>query len=520
MIQTERYPLTIHPDPRRVLFRPFFLGTERTTRILERLLRLTEAEVKRELDLIFQEFRYRHQAVEEYLARRAGEILDAGSSSGNSGAGIGASGFGATGSDGAGADTTNAGQVYLSDERRLLVGAYFTHEYALEAAALFNPSIVWHPDQAGMPEGCRRFVISLRATGEGHISSVEFRSGFMDAEAQIWLDSYSRYVTPPDDYEEGLLTRRLFLRKVHELGMDDGFAHKLSSALPEQIGYTEASAIIRGQEGYASHKIAADSILALLKANYQIRYKPDRALSERILFPYSPNEMNGMEDARFVAFSDESGKMTYYATYTAYNGRVIFPQLLETEDFLQFRVRTMAGEVVRNKGMALFPRKVGGKYLMLGRQDGENIYLMESDDLYFWHASRLLLAPVYAWEFVQLGNCGSPIETPEGWLVLSHGVGAMRKYCIGAFLLDRDDPFRVLARLPYPIITPLEEEREGYVPNVVYTCGAVVHAGKVIIPYAMSDYSTGFARVPLADLLDALKKEGKVENNLHSTSYL
>jgi predicted GH43/DUF377 family glycosyl hydrolase len=492
MVQTERFPLTIHPDPRRVLFRPFHLGPERTARILDRLFQLNEEEVRRELDTVFQEFKYRHQAVEEYLERRALEILGA-------------------------ADVDPVG---LSRERQLLAGAYFTHEYALEAAALFNPSIVWHPDQSGMPEGCRRFVISLRATGEGHISSVEFRSGFVDGEAQIWLDSYSRYVTPPDQYAEGLLSKAVFLRKVHELGMDDGFAGSLSAALPEQIGYTEAAAIIRAHEGYASHKVAADGILGLLKANYEISYKSDRALSERILFPYSPNEMNGMEDARFVAFTDDAGAVTYYATYTAYNGRVIFPQLLETEDFLRFRVRTLTGDVVRNKGMALFPRKVGGKYRMLGRQDGENIYLMDSDDLYFWHSSNLLMAPEYPWEFVQLGNCGSPIETPEGWLVLSHGVGAMRKYCIGAFLLDLEDPSRVLARLPYPLITPLEEEREGYVPNVVYTCGALLHAGKVIIPYAMSDYSTGFARVLLDDLLGALLKEGKVENNLHTSSYL
>lgn len=449
--------------------------------IVNRLLALTAEEVEAELSQVFQEFRHRHQAVESYLDRRAKEIL---------------SHFDL--------------KEELSPLHQLLIGAYFTNEYALEAAALFNPSIVWHPDQSNLPEGCRRFIISLRATGEGHISSIVFRSGFVDQNAGIWLDGYSRYVTPPDSYEEAYLSRDVFQRKLHELGLDDGFANSIVDKLPEEVCYSDVYPVVKENPAYQTHRVAGDGILALMKANYIINYSDDRALSERILFPYSPNEMNGMEDARFVEFTEEDGKTTYYATYTAYNGRVIFPQLLETRDFVDFRVKTMAGDVVKNKGMALFPRKVNGKYVMLGRQDGENIFLMESDNLFFWETSKLLLAPKYPWEFVQLGNCGSPIETPEGWLVLSHGVGAMRKYCIGVFLLDLNNPEVVLARLPYPILTPQGEEREGYVPNVVYTCGAVVHSGKLLIPYAMSDYSTGFATVPMDELMQALLAEREI----------
>lgn len=484
LLNVERYPLIIKPDTHRVLFRPFHLGNERMVLIVNRLLTLTEEEVEHELAQVFQEFRHRHQAVEAYLDRRAKEILS----------------------------FFNLPQE-LSPLHQLLIGAYFTHEYALEAAALFNPSIVWHPDQNNLPEGCRRFIISLRATGEGHISSIVFRSGFVDQNCGIWLDGHSRYVTPPNSYTEAYLTLDVFKKKIHELGLDDGFASSIASRLPENVSYSDVYPVVKEDPNYPSHRVAGDGILALMKANYEVHYSDDRALSERILFPYSPNEMNGMEDARFVEFTEEDGSKVYYATYTAYNGRVIFPQLLETRDFMDFRVKTMAGDVVKNKGMALFPRKINGKYVMLGRQDGENIYLMETDNLYFWETSQLLLAPKYPWEFVQLGNCGSPIETPEGWLVLSHGVGAMRKYCIGVFLLDLDNPQKVLARLPYPILTPEGEEREGYVPNVVYTCGAVVHADRLLIPYAMSDYSTGFATIAMEDLMGALRKEIELGKN-------
>ena len=251
---------------------------------------------------------------------------------------------------------------------------------------------------------------------------------------------------------------------------------------------------------------AADAVVALAESNYEIRFEEDQPLCERIIFPSTPNEVRGIEDARFVEFTDDDGARTFYGTYTAYDGRKTFPQLLETPDFLNFKSNTLNGPAVANKGLGLFPRKVGGQYACVGRQDGENIYLMFSDNPSFWYTKEILQRPTHPWEFVQLGNCGSPIETEAGWLVLSHGVGPMRKYCIGAFLLDLDDPQKVLGRLPEPLLTPAGNEREGYVPNVVYSCGGQIFDGDLIIPYAMSDYASGFASVPVDDLLDTLER--------------
>jgi predicted GH43/DUF377 family glycosyl hydrolase len=244
--------------------------------------------------------------------------------------------------------------------------------------------------------------------------------------------------------------------------------------------------------------------MALARANYEVECDPASDISERVIFPYSPAETNGIEDARFVRFVDDDGRPTYCATFTAFDGSVVLPQFVETDDFVRFRVSTLNGPAVANKGMALFPRKIGGSYAMLSRQDGENIFYMESDLLHFWHARRLIIKPTEAWEFVQVGNCGSPIEIEAGWLVLTHGVGPMRKYSIGAVLLDRDDPARVIGRLREPLLSPTENERAGYVPNVVYSCGAVIHAGRLVIPYSMSDFVTSFATVDLGELLRAL----------------
>jgi predicted GH43/DUF377 family glycosyl hydrolase len=437
---------------------------------------LSDPAVAEELYLVLNEFGDRHVRVENYLIARFEEIKTL--------------------------LTTDTEQ--LSHERKLLIGSYFTHEYALEAAALFNPSIVWHPEQPEGLDGSRRFVLSLRATGEGHISSVVFRTGSLDSQANVRLDEYSRFVTPPEVVEEVTLHKRPFFKRLVMLRLDEPFMQQLENDLPEVFTYEELYQLTKRHPFYSSHRVITEAMLALGKANYEIAYTDDHAMSERILFPYSPNEMNGIEDARFVQFTDDDGSITYYATYTAYNGRVIFPQLVETTDFRRFKVCMLEGKEAQNKGMALFPRKIKGKYRMLGRQDGENIFIMESDDLHVWREKTLLVAPEHPWEFVQLGNCGSPIETDAGWLVLSHGVGAMRKYCIGALLLDKDDPTKVLGDLPYPLLRPEGDEREGYVPNVVYTCGAIIHAGYLVIPYAMSDYMTGFAKVKIDTLLEEL----------------
>jgi predicted GH43/DUF377 family glycosyl hydrolase len=242
----------------------------------------------------------------------------------------------------------------------------------------------------------------------------------------------------------------------------------------------------------------------LASSNYEVQFQPEQRLSERILFPASPSQSNGIEDARFVCFQNDDGTHVYYATFTAFDGKLVLPQLVETSDFLHFRFITLNGPAAENKGMAIFPRKINGLYAILSRQDNENIYLMFSDNIHFWYEPKMILKPTFPWELVQVGNCGSPIETDAGWLVLSHGVGPMRKYCIGAFLLDRDNPAKVIGRLREPLLEPNENEREGYVPNVVYTCGALLHHGQLMIPYGLADYATSFATVALDEVLAAM----------------
>ena len=398
----------------------------------------------------------------------------------------------------------------LTEARQLLIGSYFTQEYALESAALFNPSIVWHPEQGGLPPGTRRFILSLRATGEGHVSSVGFRTGTIAASGTITLAAPTGFVTAPRVVADSRYEKSLFLRKLAELGVADAFVDLVFDALDDHftLGDLEGMLAQASRQQRSRRKEwepFATAILALARANYEIECDPDADISERVIFPYSPAETNGIEDARFVRFEEPDGAVHYYATCTAFDGNVMLPQFLATDDFVRFKVSTLNGPEIANKGFALFPRRIRGAYAMLSRQDGENLHVMESDMLHFWHSRRLVLRPTQPWEFVQIGNCGSPIETSAGWLVLTPGVGPMRKYAIGAALLDLDDPARVIGRLHEPLLSPDENERAGYVPNVVYSCGALVHAGLLVIPYSMSDYATTFATVPLADVLAAMK---------------
>jgi predicted GH43/DUF377 family glycosyl hydrolase len=480
-MKVTRTGIVLKPDASRVLFRPFTpAGNERPLRILSRVLALPEAEVVEMLGQVLSEFKTRHQRLLDYFLQRF-EFVQ-------------------------GLLPTNQP---LSQDRKLLIGAYFTHEYSLEAAALFNPSIVPHPDQTGLPEGTLRFILSLRATGEGHISSITFRTGTIDGQGKVQVETPSRYVTTPDHIPPVSYNKEIFWHQMQELGVADNIAETILKTLPGHFTVDEMSQEIQYLRRYAHHRNTefdrtASRLLNLAKSNYEIVYSPEQSLTERVIFPNAPNESNGIEDARFVRFVEDDGVATYVATYTAYDGRVTIPQLLETSDFLRFRICTLNGPEVQNKGMALFPRRIRGQFVMLSRQDAENLYLMYSDDLHFWHDKVPLLKPTYSWEFLQIGNCGSPIETEAGWLVLSHGVGPMRKYSIGAFLLDLEDPSRVIGRLAHPLLSPDELEREGYVPNVVYSCGSLVHAGQVILPYAMSDTASSFATVRLDELLAAM----------------
>jgi predicted GH43/DUF377 family glycosyl hydrolase len=401
----------------RVIIRPFIPGNPtQIEAIIARVLEMSEPTVVRELAIVRQEFDFRHFEIESVLLAHYRKVLP----------------------------------HVLTDEpvsldRQLLIGALFSGEYALESAALFNPSIVAHPDQSDVPVGAVRFVMSLRATGEGHISSIEFRTGLIFVDSTIHIDPISRFVTAPE-------------------------------RIPDP-----------------------DS-----ESNYALLFSERLAISERIIFPSSPAESNGIEDARFVRFIRPDGEAIYYATYTAYNGHVTLPQLIETSDFRCFKIITLTGGAVQNKGMAMFPRLINGRYAMLSRQDDENLFVMFSDSPYHWSNPQIILRPKQLWEYVKIGNCGSPIETPEGWLVITHGVGPMRKYCIGAVLLDLDDPTKVLGRLRTPLLSPEVNEREGYVPNVVYSCGSMIHDDHLIIPYAMSDAVSAIATVSLTELLSTL----------------
>ncbi len=480
-MQINRTGIVLSPSKQRVVLRPFEPPTnDRILRVIARVSTLAEKDVDSLLEQVMQEFHGRHQKPHAFFERRFQKIR-----------------------------RHLLTDTPLTENRRLLLGAYFTQEYALESAALFNPSLVWHPDQSNLAEGSRRFAMSLRAVGEGHISSIVFRSGTITKDLTISVDEPVRFVTTPNFVPDSRYENGLFRRKLIELGLGTPFIYDVLSSLEheftlEQLENRLNVSLRENRSRLAELAPLVDQVVTLAKSNYEIQYTPDHELSERVVFPFSPTETNGIEDARFVHFQEEDGRSTYYATYSAYDGKMVLPQLLETSDFLRFKMHTLNGPVVSNKGMALFPRKINGHYAMLSRQDGEHLFLMYSDMLYFWYTKELIIKPANPWEYVQMGNCGSPIETKTGWLVLTHGVGPMRKYCIGAMLLDLENPSKIIARLQEPLITPNEIEREGYVPNVVYTCGAIVHKGHLVIPYAMSDYATTFATIEVSQLLSAM----------------
>lgn len=419
--------LCLRPDPTRVVMRHFKPSIEprdlnppdrtRMTHIVDRVLALDSQAVSRQLAEVLESFEGRHRRLLTAFETRADAV-----------------------------EIVHSVQAPLTQVQRQLIGAYFLHEYSFEAAALFNPSIIAHPDQSALQSGERRVIVSLRAVGEGHVSSLTFRSGIVSPDGTVIIGPTARLASIPH------LQRR---------------------------------------------------VVATLRDAMEVIFEPEGDISERVIFPVTEAQSNGIEDARFVEFGDDNHR-TFYATYTAYSGRAIRSELLETTDFERFTMTPLTGSAARNKGMALFPRKINGRYAMIGRQDNENLYLIYSDDLYSWGEGVALLEPRFPWEFVQIGNCGSPIELEEGWLLLTHGVGPMRRYSIGAALLDKQDPSRVLARLPEPLLRPELSAREGYVPNVVYTCGAMLLNGRIILPYAVCDTLSRFATIEIPALLRAM----------------
>ena len=477
------------PDPRRVIAKPFLPGEEvyspdgksRVKMVLDRILAIPEDAVAGLLAEVLSNFAHRHRDFTQVLHHHFQSVahhLDQG--------------------------------VMPSEERRLLIGAYFTHEYSIEAAALFNPSIVVAPDQGGLDPGGgqQRFIMSVRAVGEGHISSIGFRTGVIDERCNLTFDQVSNYAIT-GMRQKPHYDKHLFGLKLAELGADNEIAAHVLNPLPDRFTFDELerSLALLDEKRVFPQVIAFETtkiIHLLASSNYMAVYPRESPVSERVIFPAGPRETQGMEDARFVRFVHEDGSVVYYATYTAFDGLEVLPQLIETADFVSFRVGTLNGSHARNKGMALFPRLIDGKYVMLGRSDSENTYLMRSDNVRFWNETQLLQMPQRAWELIQIGNCGSPIETEAGWLVLTHGVGPMRRYAIGVMLLDLEDPSRVIAHLPEPLLVPEPDEREGYVPNVLYSCGSMVHRDHLVLPYGFSDGGIKIALVRLPDLLELL----------------
>jgi len=424
-------PIELRADPSRVVIRPFVPADDpvllplrprpRAQRIVDRVLALDDAALEAEFDHVSANLADRHRDVQQVLLRRFHEI------------------------NGLLIDHSS-----VKNEQALLIGAYFSEEYAFEAAALFNPSIVAHPDQGGLLPGELRFILSLRAVGEGHVSSVTFRTGVCGPDGSVAVNDPGSYTVAPR-------------------------IENIPGGVPDDPG---------------ARLICEES----------------HNLSETVIFPITLNQRHGIEDMRLVRFTDDDGNVTYYGTYTAFSGQSIRQELLRTTDFATFELNALRGEAANGKGMALFPRRIDGRYAMLGRQDHENIWLLTSSDLYDWQdGGQIVVTPRWPWEFIQIGNGGSPIEIEEGWLVITHGVGAVRNYCLGVCLLDRDDPTKLLGRMTHPLLRPSAEERFGYVPNVAYTCGAMVHGRTLVLPYAVADSYTTFATIPIDQLLTGME---------------
>jgi predicted GH43/DUF377 family glycosyl hydrolase len=496
----QRSGVDLRPDATRVVARPYLpadigpvLGASRVQRLVDRVLALPKADIEPTLRDVRARFADRHVDLDEVL-------------------------------EGSFARISGLAEVPrgLPRDVRSLLAAYFVHEYSIEAAALTNPSIVAAPDQTGAPGGWLRVIVSLRAVGEGHISSIELRTGMVGPGGEVRID-------PPRAPLLGhrympLYDKEVFVAALHEVIADGGErfdetgamvpdrrrgpAELAMAALPDRFTMEELEGALRHLELPGVARDAAAQAKAtihwLAESNYELAFPARSYPCQRVLFPVGPSESHGMEDARLVRFTRDDGSAVYYATYTAYDGFHVLPQLIETQDFSTFRIATLTGRAARNKGIAIFPRKLGGRYVALARSDAENNYLMWSDHVRVWRESERIQVPVRPWELMQIGNSGAPIETEAGWLVITHGVGPMRTYALGAILLDREDPRRVIGHLPDPLLLPEEQERDGYVPNVVYSCGQIVHDGTLVLAYGASDTVTRFATVELDAVLAAL----------------
>jgi beta-1,2-mannobiose phosphorylase / 1,2-beta-oligomannan phosphorylase len=486
-------PITINrrnirflPDPSRVIVRFLYLEPARSVNVIRAVLGLSDSEVTYVFGQVLRNFSLRHRNISKIFEKNYNRISSL---------------FTQMGVD----------PESLSFSRKLLIGSYFTMEYAIESAAFFNPSIIEHPDQTSLRRDEKRVIISFRATGEGHISSIVFRTGVLDKDSNLTLEPAGKMMEEAEHIRRHLYDKESFKSKLDEM-LDFHTiipSDLILDKLPDKFTYGELRDTISAAR--TTLHLAADKdllfnqIIWLASSHYELEFSYDTHISERVIFPVSATERNGIEDARFVKFREEDGSDMYYATYTAYSGITVLPKMLSTRDFYHFKIWPLHGEIAQSKGMALFPRKINGRYAMLSRLDGFNNYIAFSDKLTIWREARLIQQPRYPWEFVQIGNCGSPIETEEGWLVITHGVGPMREYVLGASLFDLQNPEKEIGRLSKPILAPNTEEREGYVPNVVYSCGSMIHNKDLILPYAMSDFGSTYATLDVRELLNILK---------------
>jgi predicted GH43/DUF377 family glycosyl hydrolase len=474
-----RLPVRLTADASLTITRFFWLGPARARRLIQRIAGLNEDQVAQLLASTMRDFDHLHIDLEgiflEHYEQAAQRLQIA---------------------------------APPTARRMLLIGAYFTLEYAFASAALFNPSMAPAISQEGLPAGALRFAMSMRAVGEGHISSVVFRRGVIDANGNITMEEPGPYHEPSRKVENRMFSKAKFRVKLAEMGMRDAAMDPVLGKLNDPFTLRDLHEILYHMEeaGEVVSPATSDarSFEWLGSCDYDIESAPGADITQVVLFPMCDAESQGMEDMRIVRFTDDDGAVRYYGTYTAFNGQKTLPQIIEMPRPGLARVRSLKGRCAKNKGLALFPRKVGGRYMMSARIDGENLYILTSDDVLVWDDATRVQEPKHPWQYVQVGNCGSPIETEAGWLLLTHGVGAMRRYCIGATLLDRDDPTKVLGQLDSPLVTPQADERRGYVPNVVYSCGGMVHNDTLFIPYGISDAATGFASVSLDALLSRL----------------
>lgn len=482
-VSVTRKNLRFFPDSSRVIARFFMNGDLRTRNLVNRIIQLTDYQVNQALEQTLREFASRHRNVSRLFFKHCENIRSI-------------------------IEGMDINFEDLSDERKMLIGSYCTMEYSLESAALFNPSIIEDLDQSYLKIGEKRVIISFRATGEGHISSIVFRRAILDANNDLHLSRVGDYVDMAEIYHKKLYDKKRFIKKLKEMQVPEKYFGAIMDDLPDRFEYyhlkNAVNYLLKNTEMSSSKRVAFEEITWLVDSFYDIRFHKDVDLTERVIFPISESESRGIEDARFVNFLEDDNTTKIFATYTAYNGHTILPKLISTEDFYTFRIMPLHGKGAQGKNLALFPKKIKGKYAMLSRIDGVNNYLMFSERTTLWTNPVLIQEPKFPWEFVQIGNCGSPLWTEKGWLIITHGVGPMRRYSIGASLMDLEDPSKEIGRLEEPILMPLEEERNGYVPNVVYSCGSLIHNNSLILPYAVSDYSSTYAVIDLKELFTVL----------------